>query len=340
MTALPTFVETNELRLSSSLPRTWIWDRFLTPGKVSIFTSPAKDGKTTLISQVVAAMEHGGEVAGSAVAKGRVVVATEEENDDWAERAELLNIGKHVKWCFHPFGEDPTWDDWNLFVMALEETPADLYVIDPLSHFLPAYAENQAATVRRVVEPLRRLAKKTHASVLPLHHPSEAAKGAFNFRGSGSLKAYVDILIELKRLPGVGLADRRRVLSSVGRYPPPVMRTTELNAAGTATSVLAHAPLAESFDAGWIGLRIAFEDATRRMTRKEILAKWPEDYDKPGLSALRNWLEKASNDQLIERFGKGRCGSPFRYALTGKKFDRFDMKPIRDVAELDREIYG
>jgi hypothetical protein len=340
MNPLPVFIDTDDFGVGRK-PRTWIWDRFLTPRKLSVFTSTAKDGKTTLISQVVAAMEHGGEVAGSTVAKGRVVVATEEDDDDWEERKELLKIGRHVKWCFHPYCENVTWDDWNLFVMSLEQYPADLYLIDPLAHFLPDYAENHTATLRKVTEPLRQLAKQMNAAVLPLHHPSERGKGNFNFRGGGALKGFVDILMELKRLPDSARLDRRRVLSSTGRYPPEIVRTIELNAEGTATRVLTDVPPSDSFEAGWTGLRIVLEDAHHRLSRKEILMNWPEDYDKPCLATVKNWLEKAMSDKLVERFGKGRCASPYRYALTGKKFLPFGMsREMPDIRELDRELYG
>jgi len=45
-------------------------------------------------------------------------------------------------------------------------------------------------------------------------------------------------------------------------------------------------------------------------------------------TTLRDWIERAMKDGLIECFGKGRRKSPYRYALPGKKFDPLGLPPF------------
>ena len=67
-----------------------------------------------------------------------------------------------------------------------------------------------------------------------------------------------------------------------------------------------------------------FEDASQKLTREDILGEWPEDFDKPSPSGLRNWLESAAETNMIACEGSGRKKDPFRYwfpagKLCGKK---------------------
>jgi hypothetical protein len=88
-------------------------------------------------------------------------------------------------------------------------------------------------------------------------------------------------------------------------------------------------------------LKIVLEDSTERMTLQLIWDNWLPDYWKPSMMTLRRWLEVAVAQKKVERFGKGRCRSPFRYALPGRKFGGFaDLPPMPDINEMDRERYG
>jgi hypothetical protein len=343
--AIRTFKTTEKMLADAGPPPEWLWTNFLVRGKLTLLTSPAKDGKTTLMSTVIAAMERGGTITDSMVVPCRVAIVTEEDDKVWKPRCELLKAtgvmptGDHIEWSTDPYPPEPTWDDWKLFVMSLEDVSADVYVIDPLLHFLPAYAESHNSTVQKAFEPLRELAEKKNAAVLPIHHPSEAAKGPFNFYGGSAQKRFVDIMAELKRLPHTGLKDHRRVLSTIGRFPPPVQRVIELNKSFSGYKVLPDAVLTDSFEAGWVGLKIVLEDASQRLALKELMNQWPPDYEAPARTTLRDWIERALKDGLIDRFGKGRRTSPYRYALPGKKFDPF-RGPDFDFCQDERDRYG
>jgi len=56
-------------------------------------------------------------------------------------------------------------------------------------------------------------------------------------------------------------------------------------------------------------------DAGRNLTRKEVLAAWPENLPRPGAATLWKWLDRAVQNEMIAWAGTGRKNDPFRYWL-------------------------
>ena len=92
----------------------------------------------------------------------------------------------------------------------------------------------------------------------------------------------------------------------------------ELNAQATEYVTIADGPL-DDFTANWNQLRGVLEDATQKLTRHDILAEWPTDFEKPGISALRGWLDRALAMGTIACEGSGRKRDPFRYWLPERE---------------------
>ena len=70
------------------------------------------------------------------------------------------------------------------------------------------------------------------------------------------------------------------------------------------------------FDDGRQVLLWVLADAARKLTRAELLDRWPADYKKPDAATLWRWLDRAVTDGLVVVEGTGRANSPFRYWLT------------------------
>src|SRR5947209_6641263 len=68
----------SELANAAQPGMSWLWHRYLAPGKVTALISPPKAGKTTLTSLLLARFAQGGQLAGLAVAPGRALVVSEE----------------------------------------------------------------------------------------------------------------------------------------------------------------------------------------------------------------------------------------------------------------------
>ena len=324
-------------RIPADFP--WLWDGFLRPGALTLFSSPSRIGKSTLVSLLLDRMAAGGKLAGQRVRPCKVFLASEETDTEWAPRIRALNLDGHVEWSTNPFPLTPCRERWLDYVRMMASREVDLYVVDSLQHFLPDFAENSVAGVRASLGILRLLQRKM-AAVWALHHPNKKEAGDFNFRGSVAMQASVDIMMELRALPGASPADRRRILQVKSRYDLKPRVVVELDAAGTGYTLLPDEVPDDAFETGWTVLKIVFEDATERLTTENILRQWPPDYDKPSLRTLRRWLARAVEEKLAERFGLGRCHSPFRYALPGRTFDPTQLPPPPDVSAEDRERFG
>jgi RecA-family ATPase len=176
-------MRTNDLRqmpmpeirlLEETASGDWLWHGYLRPGKITLLTSLWKCGKTTLMTGLLQRMERDGEFLGRSVRRGRVLVVSEESLGNWAERLKYMPVGPHVQLLSRPFRGAPSNDEWNTLVDQAHamrtQDELDLLVIDPLAVFLPANAEADGAALRRIFEPLHRLAADG-AGVLLLHHP-------------------------------------------------------------------------------------------------------------------------------------------------------------------------
>ena len=65
----------------------------------------------------------------------------------------------------------------------------------------------------------------------------------------------------------------------------------------------------------WERLRGVLEDAPHRLSQRQILEQWPEDWPRPSKSALCEWLKRAVNLGLVLRKGTGKRNDAFLYWL-------------------------
>jgi hypothetical protein len=233
----------------------------------------------------------------------------------------------------------PTAGQWQALVERLAELHARdglaLAVIDPLANVLPGSDESNAGSMLASLAALQRLTA-AGVSVLLLHHPRKCTRAAeLEPRGSGALPGFVVVLMELDgRRPGAA-DDRRRRLRAVSRYEgTPAERLIELTADGTDYALVADAG-SEEFVGGWAVLRTVLEDARRKLTRRQALEAWPEDYPKPAVATLWTWLERAVAAGLVAREGVGRKNAPFRYWLPGREGELWELPPLPELEPLE-----
>lgn len=344
--ATPQIITTQHFREREFGPRPWVWYGYLSKGSLALFTSPEKIGKTTLLSVLLSKTGHGGDLAGSAVQSGRVLVVSEEDERIWAHRMEKMNLGSHIGWIIRPFVGPPTLQQWSVLIRRIirehQRTPFMLVVIDPLANLFPHHAENNPALLLKALAPLRQLAE-LDAAILLIHHPSKRdSSDQITPRGTGVLAATVDILLSLG-LPVDPLPnDRRRWLRARSRYEESTPeRLIEWNTAGTDYDILTDVD-AGKFVHGWTILKTVLEDANHRLTRHGVLRNWPNDFDRPHPGTLWRWLDRALADGLIARQGTGRKSDPFLYWLPGRElFLLPDLPPLEPmewgkVLEADR----
>jgi hypothetical protein len=224
-TAVPVTPDGRSFLWSSELRRLpphdkWLWHGILSRGGVTLLSALWKAGKTTLLARLLQAFGAGGSVCGLEVKPARVMFVTEEDENTWAERRDELGLGDWVGWRCRPFRGRPSPAQWLDFIATLSRDfrkhGFDVLVIDTLAKLWPVKDENDASPVDEALMPLWDVGER--ASVLLSHHLRKGdGAEATGSRGSGALTAFVETIIELRRLTQ-DKRDSRRVLSGYGRF--------------------------------------------------------------------------------------------------------------------------
>jgi len=336
------------IRIRQHTAQNWLWQGLLMPGNITLFTSLWKSGKTTLISVLLARLASGGTLAGLPVRQGRAAVISEEAEEHWLARDELLHFGPNIHFFTRPFHGRPSPEQWQNLVDQLHamhrQTPLDLVVIDPLASFMPSRSENHASAMLDDLLPLQQLTSEG-ICVLMLHHPKKGETAdAQAARGSGALTGHMDIIREMKWFGRPTEDDRRRTLTAYSRHKETPRRLViELTADGT--DYISHGDYATpEVDSGWSVLFGVLEDADKKLTRKEIRDAWPQDFSKPDDVTLWRWLDRAAKAGKCKVEGDGRKTTPFLYWLDGMEdvwasdpFPKVELPPMDEVLGVRRK---
>src|SRR5262249_54952650 len=153
--------------------------------------------------------------------------------------------------------------------------------------------ENSASAIMECLRPLRDLTK-AGISVLLLHHPKKGPTVPGQAaRGSGALPSQVDIVAEMSWHTKIDTEDRRRWLRSYSRYDETRrLLILELNAEGTDYLVADPEKTGTAEGEYWDVLCMVLDDAIERLTRREILRQWPEDFQKPDRGTAARLLNR------------------------------------------------
>jgi hypothetical protein len=157
-------------------------------------------------------------------------------------------------------------------------------------------------------------------SVLLLHHPRKGTTLAGQAaRGSGALGSNVDILVEMNWYGKPEDEDRRRWLRAYSRHEETRRHLiVELTAAGD--DYLARQPLADgAADESSQVVFMVLEDASERLTQRQILEWWPDDFRKPDPTTIWRALQRGVEQGLIRQTGTGRRNDPRRYWLPSQE---------------------
>ncbi len=150
------------------------------------------------------------------------------------------------------------------------------------------------------------------------------------------MASFVDILIEKTWHGKPDEDDRRRVLRAFSRHEDtPRHLLLELDAAGT--EYLVHEWMEAVESSCWHVLNLVLEDALERLTQKQILDQWPQDYTKPDRTTLGRALGQGVRQGLLAISGTGRRNEPFRYWLSSK-VDTLNPSLDASAEELDRYV--
>jgi hypothetical protein len=297
----------------------WLWRGYLAPGQLTLLTSLWKSGKTTLLSILLSRLKDGGELLGLPVRPAKALVVSEESSALWSMRRQRLVFGAHTDLISQPFAGKPTDADWRALIdhsaTILGTEGGRLLVIDTVATLMPSGVETNADCMVRALAPLRRLAEQGIAVWL-MHHPHKGKSRAGQWsRGTGSLPASVDIVLEMHAFRADDPHDRRRLLLAHSRHEETPRRLLiEWTADGTDYRVVTDPP-DEDFERGWSAIRLVLSDFEDPQTAAEILRAWPPASPPPSRATLHRWLARAVERQLVCCEASNRRNAPYRYWL-------------------------
>jgi hypothetical protein len=290
----------------------WIWEGYIARGHQTLFSALWKVGKSTLIAQLLKAIQEGKSLAGKETKPVKVLVLSEESEGIWARRKDELDLDLDCwVWC-RPIKQKLNYYQW---VELLEES-ADfcekndigLFIIDTLSGFWNVKDENSASEVDAALIPINNLLKKNIAVLLVHHFRKSGGQEGVASRGSGALGSRADILIEFSRLDGSNINDTQRILRAFSRFeetPNEVvieLVNGEYIPRGTKAEVSKEAKLKN--------VLTILSEAEEGLTIKEIVDSWDtsEFGSKPTKRTVRNYIDDLLTDGRVEEAGERLIG--------------------------------
>ncbi len=297
----------------------WLLKGLIPAEMVTIFSALPKAGKTTMLSHLLHAVETDGWFCGLEVRAASALCVTEESETIWAERRDKLQLKDHCSFVLRPFRLKPGMPDWLEFLKRLEgslqERPAGLLVFDTLAKLWPVQNENDASEVTAALMPLQEMSYRLKLTLLLVHHlrKSEGLEGTAT-RGSGSITAAVDSILELRRYNAKDRKDRRRVLYCDARHEDRLDELViELEEGGNSYRANGATCREENTsDLVTLLLRLLPREEPGS-TVVEIMVQLARDGVEHTDLAVRKTLQQGVEKGLWSQDGEGKKGSPFRY---------------------------
>lgn len=214
------YTPVTELELSS--PENFLWDNMVARGRLTVFHSEPKLGKTTLISHLIQAIDRGQPFLGLDCAEASMFICSEESPAQWVDRAEELGLSESVFVHCRPEVSGGDWEGWSALIRdTLDQAvaaEAELVILDTINDFWPV--ENEIDNVQ-IIKALRCLNPLLDAGlgVLVVAH---SRKGGGNeigsLRGGSGFSGKGDMVIQLAPASDDPQSLFRR-LNCRGRFP-------------------------------------------------------------------------------------------------------------------------
>jgi hypothetical protein len=312
------------LSLEEGVETPWVWRGYLARGCTTNLTGLWKVGKTTILTYLFKAMDGSvSDFCGQHIEATKVLLVTEEGERRWAARRDTLSIGDHVHVINRPFLGVPDHRTWERFITGQAELVKaqgfGVVLLDTLFNLWPVRDENDAAACRIGLMPLNALTE-AGAAVLLMMHPAKTDAGeARATRGSGSIPAFADIIVEMRRFDPERREDTRRTLTAYGRFdeddtPPELVLVFDRDRGYSVVGTKAEARSDDRLEVILGLLRETGTDSPK--TVEEVLAEWPIDgISKPSIRTLRDDLNAAFIRGAVQRTGNGKKADPFRFSV-------------------------
>lgn len=284
----------------------FVVEGMLPHGGFSLIAAKPKVGKSTLSRQLARDVARGEQFLGRETSKGPVVMLSlEEKRSEVRRHLQDLGVTREDPIKIH-FGAAPG-DALDALRRLVDETHPVLVIVDTLFRFANVKDANDYAQVIKVTTPLVDLARETGAHVCAVHHMGKGEReGADGILGSTAIFGSVDTAVILRRLDGY------RTISTIQRYGDDLPETVVCFNKASRSFALGGTK-AEANEARVGAAILAALAGHRAAVGEEVLLADVEG--KTGLK--RTALRELVKSRSVARYGEGRKGKPFLYALPG-----------------------
>ena len=293
----------------------WIMNGIVARGHLTLISAYQKVGKTTWVSHLLRALQHGTRFIGRDTCECRTLYISEESQAIWRGRRDALALDDHLHLLCRPMFAKPSFPEWREFLGYVAEIAIgkfDLVIVDTISAFAPWRSENDNAEVPAAILPFIQLQEAGLAVVL-FHHfgkgDSSEGKGS---RGASALGDRADIIIELRRFKPDDNDDRRRVLTGNGRFdeiPKEIVIALEEDGSGYTATGDKRGETARELQAAVLDLLPLGEPGA---SVEDIHLKLPESA-RPSRGSLSKSLRSGIGTGHWKGCGAGKKGDPYRF---------------------------
>lgn len=207
---------------SDIIAMSWVWEGFLLANHTTLLSAYWKSGKSTLLTQLLKALETGVPFLGRSTTPSRVLVVSEESETIWYRRRIENELSADSTWILsQPVLTRFKPAEWLKFIedtlRVCETNSINLVVFDTISAFWPLSDESNASAMQDALLPLNSLTKAGLSLLLIHHFRKSGGTEGLAARGSGALGSAVDIMVDFSRPKGDDNSTQRH-LTCLSRF--------------------------------------------------------------------------------------------------------------------------
>jgi hypothetical protein len=297
----------------------WIVEGFIARGAITEIDGKVKtSGKTTLILDMLRSILTGADWAGFKTTKSKVVYLSEQNPTTFHQSLQRAFLS-HIKEDLHiRFRNDMTGETWEEAISKAIDfcttIGADTLVIDTVAKLAGIENENDSHGWQKAIGILQDATANGLAVIMARHSRKADGETGDTGRGSSAASGDVDIILDLRRLPGQNTT--RRSLTSEGRYDlTPAEIIIDLTVGGYVYLGQERDVSIRDTDSFLLfTLGEAFEKTGLGMTVAQLEPLGADAIPPISLSAINRGLRRGVNKDLtIIQEGEGKSGHPFTY---------------------------
>ena len=172
-------------------PVEWLWYPYIPLGKLTVIQGDPGEGKSTFVLNLVARLTLGQSMPDGFSPGGRRVAIYQCAEDGVADtiKPRLQQAGADCEKVAYIVDNDIalTLEDGRI-EMAIKQTRASVFIVDPLQAFIPPDSDMQSATkMRSVLRKLENIAERNQCAVILIGHMNKGSGAKSLYRGLGSI---------------------------------------------------------------------------------------------------------------------------------------------------------